>query len=196
MDNRITLIGRETSVLSHDIKHIIEANSTVSINILNPDEFIKGNYDASSLFLVTYQYDMSLRKQIIDLLNERSLARATFIHPLAVVDPTATVQPGTFIGPFCVLGYQSSVHGDCIVSPYTLIGHRSELGEGSVTNPGAMIAGTVKVGKYCLLGIKCVTIDHLDICDNTVVGPTAFITKSIAIPGGRYLGNPARRVDN
>lgn len=191
---KITLLGRETAVLTNDIKNMIEAQLGVEVNKLHPDTFLAGNYDPTDEFLITYQTEMPKRQQIVDKLNVNNLKRATFVHSSSIVDPTAVIHPGTFIGPFCIVAYEVVVGPDCLVAPYTLLSHRAALGEGSITNPGATIAGTVKVGRYCLMGIRCVTVDQIDICDFTVVGPNAFITKTITEPGGRYLGSPARRV--
>ena len=190
---KITLIGREAAVLTNDIKHMMEAQLGVEVNKLHPDKFLAGEYDPDDEFLITYVTDMTRRQQIVNLIEARALSRATFVHSSAIVDPTAQIESGTFVGPFCIVAYESIVQKDCLIAPYTLVSHRANIGQGTVTNPGAMIAGAVNVGKYCLLGIRSTTVDQIDICDNVVVGPCAFITKTIAEPG-RYLGSPARRL--
>ncbi|CAB4128862.1 NeuD_NnaD, sugar O-acyltransferase, sialic acid O-acetyltransferase NeuD family [uncultured Caudovirales phage] len=189
---KITLIGREAAVLTNDIKNMMEAQLGVEVNKLHPDKFLAGEYEADDEFLITYQTEMLRRQQIVEKLNADNLKRATFIHSSSIIDPTAVVHPGTFIGPFCIVAYESVVGPDCLIAPYTLVAHRATLDVGCITNPGATIAGAVHIGKYCLMGIRCVTVDQIDICDNVVVGPNAFVSKTITVPG-RYLGSPARR---
>lgn len=189
----ITLIGRPEAVLTNDIANMIQAESTATINKIHPDDFLAGNFNPDDEFLITYVTDMARRQAIVDMIDARALARATFVHSSAIVDPTAQIDAGTFVGPFCIVAYQSVVQKDCLIAPYTLVSHRANIGQGTVTNPGAMIAGAVNVGKYCLLGIRSTTVDQINICDNVQVGPCAFITKTIETPG-RYLGSPARRL--
>jgi len=187
----ITLIGRETAALTNDICHLMESQLGVKINKLHPDKFMADQYNADDEFIITYQTEMSRKKQIVEKLNANKLKRATFIHNTSVINYTASVLPGTFIGPFCMLAADAVVGPDCLLAPYTLIGHKTILGEGCITNPGAIVTGNVTVGKYCLLGIRSVTSDRISICDDVVVGPAAFISKTITVPG-RYLGSPAR----
>ena len=188
----ITLIGRPSAVLTNDITNLIEAQLGATVNKLHPDDFLAGKFDPLDEFLITYVTDMTRRKEIADKITAHNLIRYTFIHSSAIVDKTAEIHPGTFIGPFSMIAYQAIVQQDCVIAPYTLVSHMATIGNGTVTNPGAMIAGVVNIGEYCLLGIRSTTVDQIDICNNTVVGPCAFITKTITEPG-RYLGSPARR---
>ena len=188
----ITLIGRPEAVLTNDVANMISAQTGSTVNKIHPDDFLADRYNADDEFLITYVTTMDRRQAIADKIDADGLARATFIHNSAIVDPTAVINSGTFVGPFCIVAYESVINNDCLVAPYTLVSHRANLGQGTVTNPGAMIAGAVTVGKYCLMGIRSTTVDQIEICDRVQVGPCAFITKTITEPG-RYLGSPARR---
>ena len=188
----ITLIGRPEAVLTNDVANMIQAQLGKTVNKIHPDDFLADKFNVEDEFIITYVTDMSKRKEIADKITSNSLRRAKFVHSSAIIDPTAIIELGTFIGPFCIVAYQSVVNQDCLIAPYTLVSHRATVGQGTVSNPGAMIAGAVNVGCYCLLGIRSTTVDQIDICDNVVVGPNSFITKTIT-EAGRYLGSPARR---
>jgi UDP-3-O-[3-hydroxymyristoyl] glucosamine N-acyltransferase len=189
----ITLIGRPDAVLTNDVKNMMESELKVQINKIHPDDFLADKFDPADEFLITYVTEPVRRQEIANKITAYNLARASFVHSSAIIDPTAVVNPGTFVGPFCIVAYQSVVGKDCLIAPYTLVSHRARIGHGTVTNPGAMVAGAVTVGEYCLLGIRSTTVDQIDIAPFTQVGPCAFITKTIVEPSGRYLGSPARR---
>lgn len=188
----ITLIGRETAMLTNDIASNIR-DSGVEVNKLHPDKFLAGEYDPNDEFIVTYVTDMSRRKEIIDFIDANNLKRGTFVHPSSVVDKTATIGPGTFIGPFCSILYQCTVGQDVILGPYSMISHLASVGQGTVSNPSVMVAGATKIGGYNLLGIRATFIDGIELCDFVKIGAGAVVTKNIEV-AGRYVGNPARKV--
>jgi len=190
--SKITLIGFEQASIIHDLAHMINAQGNVA-EILHPDEFFKNNFDDGSQFMVTVTRELALRKAIVDYLDNNNLSRYTFVHPLAYIDPTATVGEGTFIAPFCTVAYNATVGKDCTMGPYSMISHKSHIGNGSLIHSGAMVAGSTTIGQYCLLNLRCSIIDKLDICDEVSVGAGSLVTKSIDKPG-HYVGSPARRV--
>ena len=190
--SKITLIGFEQASIIHDLAHMINAQGMVA-EILHPDEFFKNNFESGSHFMVTVTRELVLRKAIVDKLDNDNLLRYTFVHPLAYIDPTATIGEGTFIAPFCAVAYNATVGKDCTMGPYSMISHKSHIGNGSLIHSGAMVAGSTTIGQYCLLNLRCSVIDKLDICDEVSVGAGSLVTKSIDNPG-HYVGSPARRV--
>lgn len=73
------------------------------------------------------------------------------------------------------------------------IGHNCIIGDNTVIAPHSVISGSTVVGKNCWLGVGCLIRNHLDICDNVIIGMGSVVIRSINKPG-IYAGNPARWV--
>ena len=190
--SKIQLIGFAEATLTNDILNLIQ-DTGQDCKILVPDNFFAGKYDSADQFIVTVTRDRTLRKEICDLLDQRHLSRATFIHATAVIAKNSTVEGGTFIGPCASTFYQSHIGKDCIIGPYSFISHKTTIGRGCLIHPGTMIAGSTIIGEYCLTGIRSTIIDHLNICNDVIIGAGALVTKSITQPGN-YVGVRARKV--
>jgi UDP-3-O-[3-hydroxymyristoyl] glucosamine N-acyltransferase len=191
--SKIKIIGYNQATLANDFVGLFRTHGQ-SIDIIEPDDFLQGNYKDNDRFVVAVTRDLELRKQLITTLDERLLSRATLVHSSCVIDSHAEVGEGSVISQFASALWRSTIGRDCLVAPYCMIAHQSSLGQGSLMQPGAMIAGSTTIGSMCVLGMRSNVIDKLSICDWVEAGAAALITKNIE-QSGLYLGQPARRVN-
>lgn len=187
----IKLIGFSQATLTNDIAGCIRP--ALQVEVIHPDDFFSKKYNDTDEFIVTVVRDLDLRSQIIQEIDRLNLNRATFIHPTAIIDSTATVKSGTFVGPFSSVFCRAVVGQDCIIGPYSMISHQVSIGNSCVLNPGTIIAGTVTIGNNCTFGLRSTVLDQLTICDGTFLGGGSLINKNIDVPGC-YVGSPARRI--
>ena len=68
-----------------------------------------------------------------------------------------------------------------------MIGHNARIGAHTAMASGAAIAGSVTIGKRCLIAGKAGTVGHISICDDVQIGGRATVTKDITEPG-TYAG--------
>jgi UDP-3-O-[3-hydroxymyristoyl] glucosamine N-acyltransferase len=188
----ITIIGWPGSALAQDIISMLSAQNQ-ACQLLSPDQFLNNEFAPDSKFIVSVNQNLDLRQAIISKLDSENLNRAKFQHHSAYVDPSAVIGDGSVIFYFSVIGHTGIVEKDCIISPYSMIGHRSTVGQGSLIQPGSLIAGGTKIGKFCVMNFRSSILDKLEICDHTIVGAGALVTKNITTPG-HYVGSPARKV--
>lgn len=66
------------------------------------------------------------------------------------------------------------------------IAHNVCIGKHSAIAAGTKIAGSTKVGQYCMIGGMVGIINHLNIVDNVIIYPGAIIRENILEPG-EYL---------
>jgi UDP-3-O-[3-hydroxymyristoyl] glucosamine N-acyltransferase len=69
------------------------------------------------------------------------------------------------------------------------IAHNCEIGENSLIAAGFMTAGSVRIGRNFMCGGDVVCSDHIEICDDVLIGGRSAVTSSITMPG-RYTGYP------
>lgn len=69
------------------------------------------------------------------------------VHPMACVDPSATLADDVAIGPFCVIGPDAHIESGAQLAAGVHIGARSRVGEGSYLFPHVVIYHDVILGK-------------------------------------------------
>jgi UDP-3-O-[3-hydroxymyristoyl] glucosamine N-acyltransferase len=70
------------------------------------------------------------------------------------------------------------------------IGHNVEIGDHTVISACTCIAGTVKIGKYCLFGGQVGVRDNIEICDNVIITGRTLVSHSITRPGSYSSSTP------
>jgi UDP-3-O-[3-hydroxymyristoyl] glucosamine N-acyltransferase len=70
------------------------------------------------------------------------------------------------------------------------IGHNCQLGEHNIIVSQTGISGSVKTGRYVIMGGQTGTVGHITIADGAMFAARSGIKKSIT-SGGKYGGNPA-----
>lgn len=68
------------------------------------------------------------------------------VHPTAVVEPGAAVDPTAWIGPYAVIGAGSSVAARAAVHAHVVIGRGCSVGEGAVLHPHAVLYPETEIG--------------------------------------------------
>lgn len=70
------------------------------------------------------------------------------------------------------------------------IGHNVEIGDHTVISACTCIAGTVKIGRYCLFGGQVGIRDNIEICDNVTITGKTLVSHSITTPGSYSSSTP------
>ena len=73
------------------------------------------------------------------------------------------------------------------------IGHNVEIGKGCLLTAHVTIAGSSKIGDFCIFGGQSGAIDHVTIGDRAIFACYTVAMKDL--PGGKtYSGSPAREI--
>ncbi len=135
-----------------------------------------------------------------------------FGKDVTIVEPVnmygCTIGDDVFIGPFVeiqknvTIGAKSRVQSHSFICEFVSIGERCFIGHGvmfinDLFKEGAPAHGkpelwaATRIGNNVSIGSNA-TLLPVSICDNTVIGAGAVVTKDITEPG-IYVGNPARK---
>jgi acetyltransferase-like isoleucine patch superfamily enzyme len=146
-------------------------------------------------------------------LKKISIRDVSFGIQVTVVEPVnlygCTIGDNVFIGPFTEIQKNSRVGNNTRIQSHTFIcelveiGKHCKIGHGVMfindlfKEPNAGEAGPVswkptRIGDHVSIGSNA-TILPVTICDRTVIGAGAVVTKDIIEPG-IYAGNPARKL--
>lgn len=156
-------------------------------------------------------------------INKHNKPKAIIIHPTAFVDSTAVVGiPGNNItklddGRIVNMKHMGNViiEEDAEIQALSVvhravfdstiirknakiyakvnIGHNCDIGESTIVCPGSLLAGGTKVGKDCYIWQGVITVGHVSICNNVIIGAGSLVTKDITEPGV-YFGTPAKYI--
>ena len=188
----ITILGYSQASVTADFLGMM-TQAGLDVNVQAPEDFLAGNFDRHTEYIISVTRDRELRKQLSAVLDQENLNRATFVHHTCWIDPTAQIGPGTFISPFCTVASNSTVGKDCLLAPYCLIGHVSKIGDGCLFNPAVTIAGSCTIESHCKFNLRSSVVDRIFIWTGSEIGAGSMVTKSIEQPG-KYVGTPARKV--
>ena len=137
----------------------------------------KGTFDAIVIG-IGYKH-MQFRKTVYEYLKLNQIPLATFIHPGAHVDPTATVKEGSIVLFNSVVDLHSTLHENVFLSPNCFVSHHVNIYGHTYCAPCVKIAGNSTIGQMCFLGIDTTIIDHIDIGTNVKTAAGSVITQNV-----------------
>ena len=77
-----------------------------------------------------------------------------------------------------------------IIDNQCQIAHNVKIGYGSAVAGGTIMAGSLTIGKYCIIGGGTVINGHIDICDGATITGMGMVMRSITEPGIYSSGIP------
>jgi acetyltransferase EpsM len=134
------------------------------------------------------------RRGIMEQLLGEGRQLATFVHPSAVIAPSATVEAGCVIFPLVVVGARTRIGLGTIINRGALVGHHTTIGPHSFVGPGANVAGKILIGSSVHVGLAAVVRDGITIGDGATVGAGAVVVRDVH-PGVTVVGLPARPME-
>lgn len=114
---------------------------------------------------------------------------ATIISPQVYIDPTASIGNGVILYPGSLVEKDAIVEDNAVINIHTTIAHNARVGKHSFVAGGAVLAGYASIGMNCFIGVNSVVNDHINICDNVVVGSLTVVSKNIKNPGLYFNDN-------
>jgi UDP-N-acetylglucosamine acyltransferase len=94
------------------------------------------------------------------------------IHPTAIVDSKAQVDPSADIGPFCVIGAAVAISAETRIGPHTVIEGPTTIGRGN------------RIGNHCSLGSPPQDIGYKGEPTKLVIGERNFLGDYVQISRG------------
>jgi UDP-3-O-[3-hydroxymyristoyl] glucosamine N-acyltransferase len=134
----------------------------------NPKAFEAASESHAGCVIVPPSFDVEGGWSLIRVQNPRSAfvqavralyataRQSNFIHPSAVIAPTASVDASCFIGPYVSIGEHSHIAPGCVIGNGTTIGRRVSIGTDATVHANVTIYDDVRVGHRVILHAGCV----------------------------------------
>lgn len=171
--------------------------STLSMEYLGDDENFVNNakINKAEIFLMMgVGINVKLREKLFNFYKSKNYKFLTYIHPHAIISPTAIYEEGVIIFPGAVIGANVYIEKNVLIHSNSVVEHRTRVGANSYLAPGVTIAGECVIGKSTLLGINTTVTDFVSIKQGTVIGAGAVVTKSFEKENILLMGIPAKEV--
>lgn len=82
------------------------------------------------------------------------------------------------------------IEDNVIIDNLCQIAHNVHIGTGTAVAGGVVMAGSLKVGRYCLIGGASVINGHMEICDQVTITGMGMVMRPITEPGTYSSGIP------
>ena len=115
------------------------------------------------------------------------------VHPLAYVEPSASLAPGTVVSPFCFVAVNAQLGICTFLNAASQVGHDSCLGDFSSVMPSVNISGNVSIGTKTLIGVGSKILQGLTVGSNSTVGIGSVVLSNVP-DHSTVMGYPARLI--
>lgn len=138
--------------------------------------------------------DNKVRERLAARVQEAGFNLVSLVHQSAVLSESAEISGvGVLVMPSVVVNACARVEAGAILNTACVIEHECVVGAFAHISVGAKLAGNVRVGARCLLGINSCVLPNLSLADECVLGGGSVLVKN-ADEKGVYVGVAARRV--
>lgn len=152
-------------------------------------EAFQNNQFTQAIIGIGYHH-LAVRQHLFETLD---VPFATLIHSTSWVDPSARVEPGCVIYPGCHIDAQCVISSNTVLNIGCTVAHDTVIGRHNFLSPRVALAGFIKTGSRCTLGINSTVIDSITLASDVRLGGGTVVIKNLDMPG-LYVGNPQRFV--
>lgn len=131
------------------------------------------------------------RRRAFEIADAASARFLDFVHPTALVDPSARmgtgaqVLAGAILQPGCTLGR------NILINTGAVLEHDVWIGDHVHVAPRACLCGGVELGNLVHVGAGAIVLQGVTVGDEAVIGAGAVVIRSVPA-GATVVGNPAR----
>lgn len=144
-------------------------------------------------FVIALGYKhLLIKNQVLTTLASEKRRQFTFVHPTAIIDPTAFIGEGTIVYPGVVIDKNVMIGKAVLINLSVTISHDSLVNDCCFLAPAAVLCGFTKIGERSFVGANATLIDNVSVAADVVVGAGAVVTRNIGEPGV-YSGCPAAK---
>jgi UDP-perosamine 4-acetyltransferase len=114
--------------------------------------------------------NVAVRIKIFDILEKAGFTFPALVHPSAVVERSALLEPGVQVCAQAYVGSSAKVGFGSLVNAAAIVHHDCAIGRVVNLSPGATLAGNVHVGNYAQIGMLATVNLKINIGEGAMLG--------------------------
>jgi len=123
--------------------------------------------------------NLKYRRPIIEEFIRNGANLTGFIHPTAIISPSARIHPTVVVSHNASVGPKVRIGRFNMLNSRCTIGHDTQIGDFNFISPQVALSGNTKIGNGNLIGTNSATIPGVTIGDNNVVGAGTVLFRDI-----------------
>lgn len=168
--------------LQYEIVGLIDKNvgdKTLDIPIIGNDNDLVGIYERGVKNAFVAIGNNTVRRNLSILLKKIGFNLINVISKNAIVSGSAKLGNGILLMPASIINSSSQIDDGCIINTNSSIDHDCIIGKYTHIAPGCAIAGNVRIGNNCFLGVGSKVINGIEIQDETIIGAGSTIIENM-----------------
>jgi len=139
--------------------------------------------------------DIKSRVQIVNQISNVKVEFPNIVAPDVLFFDYTTVKlgMGNLINFTCQISCDVQIGDFNLLNGGAVIGHDTTIENFNTLMPSTRISGSCSVGEYNFFGLNSMTIQGIEVGDNTRIGAGSLISHNTQ-DGHLYFGNPAKRM--
>ncbi|MCS3831917.1 sugar O-acyltransferase (sialic acid O-acetyltransferase NeuD family) [Aeromonas veronii] len=131
----------------------------------------------SDIFVIAIG-NVGYRETVYNKLKDKSVSFLTYIHPTALVSPSARLGEGVIVCPFSIINAAAVVNENVAINVNVSIGHEAFVGSHSVLSPYGALNGVARIGKKVFLGTRSTVFPGVSVGDECVIDSHSAVRKN------------------
>ncbi|TDF93490.1 acetyltransferase [Paenibacillus piri] len=133
------------------------------------------------------------RRKIFESFKSKGYSFYSFVHPSAILAPTAQLGEGVQIMAGAIVQTGSSIGDNTILNTKASVDHDCNIGNHVHLAPGTTLSGSVHVEDGVHIGTGATVIQQIHIYKNSIIGAGSVVVKDV-MAGRTVYGVPAKEV--
>jgi sugar O-acyltransferase (sialic acid O-acetyltransferase NeuD family) len=182
---RLTLPARP--LLLVDDNPVLWGSEVAGLRVHQPDTVLSGNRHT----VMATIGDNAIRARILLRLREQGHRWEGFLHPDAIVAPSAHVGAGAIVLARAVVNTFASIGQGCLVNTGAIVEHHCRVEHFVHLAPGCVLGGGVAIHDGAFVGLGAAILPNLKLGAWATVGAGSLVRQDVPA-SAVAVGNPAR----
>lgn len=134
--------------------------------------------------------DVKIKRACIDIIIKKGGKFISLVHPMAIINETASIGEGVIVFPYAIVGSEAIVGKHTLLQSYSVIAHDVVLGDFCRIDVQSVCIGGVKIGNCVTIHTASIINHKVVVEDNAKIAAGSFVIKKVK-KSTTVHGNPA-----
>ena len=124
--------------------------------------------------------NISAKKVVVNILEEKGANFISLIHPSAIVFDTSRIGKGVIVCPFAIVSDSVELDDFSMMNIYSSCGHDAKVGKWSILSPYATLNGFATLEEEVFMGTHSTVVSNVKVGKGSKIAANSFVRKTTA----------------